>query len=330
MKLFSKFFDRSLTVLLSGLLISLIVACKKENKEPSIPVVETTEITSITVLSFTCGGNITASYNATVTASGICWDTAANPIIDKYKTTDGTQVGNFSSTASGLAANTLYYVRAYATNEAGTGYGDQIIVRTFTHAITDYDGNSYYTTTIGSQEWMVSNLKVTHYRNGDPITYVNDGTTWSNSSAGSYCYYNNDTENIGVYGNLYNWYAVDDTRNICPVGFHIPSDNEWVTLENYLGGAAVAGIKLKESGTEHWWSNSGTNGTNESNYTALPGGCRYSTGTFSLINTDGYWWSSDSYNTSDSWMMALSYNVASTYHGYEHKTYGFSVRCIKD
>lgn len=137
--------------------------------------------------------------------------------------------------------------------------------------VTDYDGNVYQTVLIGDQCWMMENLKVTHYRNGDPIPHVTDGVTWGNLTSGAYCNYNNDEGNVATYGRLYNWYAVDDSRNIAPAGWHVPSDAEWQTLVDYLGGDAVAGGKMKEAGTTHWASPN-TGATNESGFTALPGG----------------------------------------------------------
>lgn len=157
-----------------------------------------------------------------------------------------------------------------------------------TGTVTDIDGNIYQTIKIGTQWWMAENLKVTHYRNGDSIPNVTDETAWSNLTTGAYGNYNNDDDISNTYANLYNWYAVNDSRNIAPIGWHIPTDAEWQTLVDYLGGESVAGSKMKETGTEHWRSpNVGT--TNESGFSALPGDYRgisgkyYSVGEFRLL-----------------------------------------------
>jgi uncharacterized protein (TIGR02145 family) len=115
--------------------------------------------------------------------------------------------------------------------------------------VTDIDGNVYQTVTLGGQVWMAENLKVTRYRNGDPIPCVNDASAWSGLSTGAYCHYNNDFNNAAIYGRLYNWYAVSDSRNIAPGGWHVPTDTEWQTLVDLLGGSSVAGGKMKTTGT---------------------------------------------------------------------------------
>jgi len=134
---------------------------------------------------------------------------------------------------------------------------------------TDYDGNVYHTVTIGTQIWMVENLKTTHYRNGDPIPNVPDNTQWSNLTTSAYCNYNNDANNAKTYGLLYNWYAAINSLNICPVGWHVPSANEWKKLETYMGGVGVAGGKMKEAGTTHWISPN-TKAGNSSGFSGLP------------------------------------------------------------
>jgi uncharacterized protein (TIGR02145 family) len=135
----------------------------------------------------------------------------------------------------------------------------------------DIDGNEYHTVIIGGQEWMVENLRVTPYRNGDPIPNVSDTTSWRALTTGAYCSYDNDPSCSAMYGNLYNWYAVNDFRQIAPEGWHVPTYEEWIVLETHLGGDTIAGGKLKESGTEHWRAPN-VGGTNESGFSALPGG----------------------------------------------------------
>lgn len=191
--------------------------------------------------------------------------------------------------------------------------------------VTDIDGNIYQTVTIGNQEWMVENLKVTHYRNGDAIPNVTDGITWSGLGTGAYCEYNNDSNNVATYGRLYNWYAVRDSRNIAPAKWHVPNDAEWQTLVDYLGGSSVAGGKMKETGTTHW-AEPNTGATNESGFSALPGGLRSEyNGAYICMGIYGFFWSPTGVCS-----QLLRYDYSEVYRDCESKVYGFSVRCVKD
>jgi uncharacterized protein (TIGR02145 family) len=195
--------------------------------------------------------------------------------------------------------------------------------------VTDYDGNVYSTITIGSQIWMQGNLKVTHYRNGDAITNVTNFSNWWNLTTGAYCNYNNDVNNATTYGILYNWHVVNDSRNIAPAGWHVPTDAEWTILTTFLGGENVAGGKLKETGINHWLSpNNGA--TNESGFTALPGGYRDNTGTFSAIGVDCFWWSSSENSPYGAWSRRIDNISPSVNRLYSNESNGFSVRCLKD
>ncbi len=150
-----------------------------------------------------------------------------------------------------------------------------LILQNQAQTVTDIDGNVYNTVTIGTQTWMAENLKVTHYRNGDSIPYVTDSLGWMNIlfDTGAYCYYNCDTNLRAVYGNIYNPYSIIDSRHLCPEGWHVPTEAEWQTLSDFLGGQYVAGGKIKEVDTTHWKSPN-TGATNESGFTGLPGGCK--------------------------------------------------------
>ena len=155
--------------------------------------------------------------------------------------------------------------------------------------MTDIDGNTYQTVKIGNQWWIAENLNVTHYQNGDAIPNVTDSAAWWGLTSGAYCNYNNDAANVAVYGRLYNWYAVHDSRNIAPAGWHVPSDAEWQTLVDYLGGDPVAGGKMKEAGTTHWISPN-TGATNESGFSGLPGGYRHTDGYYYDISYSASFW----------------------------------------
>lgn len=199
--------------------------------------------------------------------------------------------------------------------------------------VTDIDGNVYNTITIGSQVWTKENLKVTHYLNGDPIPNVSDSLQWYNSTSGAYCNYDNDPNIAAVYGRLYNWYAVRDPRSLAPAGWHVPTFEDWDTLQIFLGYDLVAGGKLKEIGTAHWMSPN-TGASDEYDFTALPGGQRadsiYS-GTFTEITTQGYWWSSSQLDTVYPWGVNISYNSEGmTNWGASTRKSGFSIRLISD
>ncbi|MBA7534149.1 hypothetical protein ES705_26395 [subsurface metagenome] len=197
--------------------------------------------------------------------------------------------------------------------------------------ITDYDDNEYGISKIGNQYWMAENLKTTHYANGDIIP---DGTTAAGDISGEtepkyWFAYNYDSNNVSTYGRLYTWYTVTDSRNVCPDGWHVPSNAEWTILVTYLGGSSVAGGKMKETGTTHW-NSPNTGATNESSFTALPGGDRYYAGTFDHIGSWGTWWSATEGNTTNAFFLRLFYNEAGIiWNTHDNKMYGFSVRCVK-
>jgi uncharacterized protein (TIGR02145 family) len=193
--------------------------------------------------------------------------------------------------------------------------------------VTDADGNSYTSVTIGSQVWMVENLKTTKYSDGSPISNLTDNTQWTNTTDGAYCWYENNISNKNTYGALYNFYAIN-TGKICPTGWHVPSDAEWTTLTTYLGGESIAGGKLKESGTSHWQSpNSGA--TNETGFTAIPGGHRYYYGIFVDNGIYGDMWTSTEISAS-AWTRSMDFDKTIVRRENSSFGNGYSVRCVKD
>ena len=186
--------------------------------------------------------------------------------------------------------------------------------------------NNLNTKKIGTQTWTTKNLDVTTYRNGDAIPQVQDAKAWENLRTGAWCYYENETANGSSYGKLYNWYAVTDPRGLAPKGDHIPTDAEWTTLTNYLGGETIAGTKMKSN---TGWENNG-NGTNSSAFAGLPGGFRDGNGDFYYFGAGGDWWSSSENNPNNAWDRYLSYNYGDVYRSYASKRNGFSVRCLRD
>lgn len=200
----------------------------------------------------------------------------------------------------------------------------------FSQTITDYDGNIYNTATIGSQVWLQQNLKTSHYRNGDLIPNVTNGSSWSILTTGARCYYNNDSVSYSaVYGTLYNFYAASDLRGICPAGFHLPTEQEWTTLVDYLGGHNLAGGKMKETGTTYWQTPN-TGATNLSGFSALGTGYRYYQGNFDYFRQHSYWCSSTSYNNDTVWGGRLNYNDATAMTVPLNKKQAFFVRCVRD
>jgi uncharacterized protein (TIGR02145 family) len=206
--------------------------------------------------------------------------------------------------------------------------------------VTDIDGNVYETIKIGDQVWMLENLKTTKYNDGTPIPNPTIDNDWAAATGGGYCWYQNDeSANKTTYGALYNWYAVN-TGKLAPEGWHVPSDEEWKTLEMTLGmsrksadstnsrGTDVGG-KLKEAGTDHWhFPNIGA--TNSSGFTALPGGNRWENGTFSKIRDEGSWWTSTPNGEIAAWLRNLDFIDAGSYRGGDTRGAGYSVRCIKN
>lgn len=196
--------------------------------------------------------------------------------------------------------------------------------------MTDIDGNVYKTIVVGTQTWMAENLKVTKYRTGEDIPVITDDMEWDSLTSGAYCNPNFFSGSATGYGLLYNWYSVNDSRNIAPSGWHVPTHSEWIILSEYLGGKNIAGGKLKESGTVHWKSPN-NDATNETGFTALPSGCRNSDGYFSEMGTYAYFWTSTEANASLAWFRYLNYYYPKVQESYSYgKSCGFSVRCIKD
>jgi uncharacterized protein (TIGR02145 family) len=304
-------------------LLLLVSRCKKDDEgELSVTTSDVSDISQN--IAFT-GGTIVSAGGARITSRGVCWSTGIMPTLKDSKTADGTGTGNFTSKISGLSSSTTYYVRAYATSNLDTAYGNALLFVTavgINDTVTDIDNNIYHTLTIGTQVWTVENLNVTHYRNGDSIPNVTDYMQWSNLNAtGAYCNYENKASNAGVYGRLYNWYALSDNRNICPSGWHVPSDADWVTLTSYVGENPAR--QLKQRGTFNW-SSPNYLASNNSGFSALPGGCRDHWGSFLFLHYSGFWWSVDA------WYFNLESDSSEAYRGGFDKNTGFSVRCIKD
>ena len=303
-----------------------------------VPTVSTTSPSSIGQTSASSGGEVTSDGGADVTARGVCWSTDPTPTIADSHTTDGIGTGIFVSNVTGLATNTTYYVRAYATNSAGTGYGSAISFTTL--PLSDPQGNVYETVTIGDQVWMAENLRY--------LPSIDTAGRNSTTEARYYVYEYHEltptvaearaTTNYAEYGVLYNYTAALAS---CPTGWHLPTDAEWKEMEEYIGMPADTadlqgwrgvtfnnGTELKETGSAHWTSGGGTD---EHGFAARPGGL-YSAYIewFSLIYDNGYWWTATEETSSLIWKRALDDVNTGISREYETKAMGYAVRCVRD
>ena len=335
-----------------------------------LPTVITSPVTNLIQNSATCGGMVTADGGAPVTERGVCWSTNANPSVTGQHSSDGSGLGEFTSNIAGLTVNTTYYVRAYATNSAGTGYGETIsftpgVSCPGTPTVTDYDGNTYNTVQIGTQCWMKENLRTTHFSNGDNII-MSGGSSGSSASVGYYYYPNDDVNLKSTYGLLYNIAAVlngaeADTVNavpsgiqgICPNGWHVPSDSEFVILHNYLhdNSEYVCGTDFDNIGkaladTVGWNVYPGWNecaigydisSNNASGFSARPAGIRSGTVPPLSLTYNAYFWTASSepvvydWGTNDRQIFyMLEYSSSNFGHQATFATDGLSVRCVKD
>lgn len=293
------------------------------------PTLTTKEIKNASTFIPVSGGDIINNGGAVILHAGVCWSTDPSPTIDNPKTDDYVPYTSFNSDLSGLQPGTTYYIRAFATTLVGTGYGNERVITMPAAAVYDIDNNPYSSVTIGTQVWTVENLRTTRYENGDAITNVTDQAEWRNLTSGAWTYYAGDPQFENPYGLLYNWFAVSDPRNICPVGWHVPGDEEWGILTDFLGGDSVAGGKLKEEGSVHWFTpNPGA--TNSSGFTALPGGSQSAEFSQHLIGNNGIFWSDTPYDNAQAYGYSLTdYEVKIRRFTYLNQ-FGFSVRCLKD
>ena len=302
----------------------------------------TADVLSVTSNTAVSGGNISSDGGGLITARGICWSTNQNPTLADSFSENGTGPGDFTSSLAGLAPGTTYYVRAYATNSAGTAYGPQkdfttdqevsaiVFNPSLTYgSVTDVDGNTYKTIQTGNQTWMAENLKTTRYNDNEAIPLITENTTWGNLSSHGYSWYNNSSAAYkDAYGALYNWYAVSSGK-LCPAGWHVFTQNELNDLKTLLGDGTDIGAKMKESGNTHWAVPNPLT-TNESGWTGLPGGRRNEDGEFTSIGFVGYWWSATEFSSTAAVDAMLYWDFTFLDSNNFKKTNGMSVRCVKD
>ena len=302
----------------------------------TLAILTTKAITPISPTTVVSGGIIADDNDAYVTARGVCWGTETNPTAANSKTSDGEGSGEFFSSITGLTPVTTYYVRAYATNNIGTAYGNELVFTTpisiDSTKVYDAEGNVYNKVTIGTQVWMKENLRVTRFRDGAVINKVTDPEKWFTSLTtplyGENFYNSTD---VLTYGRFYDSYVVLDSRNICPVGWHVPTDSEWTTLVTFLGGDSIAGGKLKSI---TGWDSPNTGATNESGFSAVAGSYPVKpTGINGVIlpasytgGVYGYWWSSSGLFEK---IKCLEYSSTTIYNGGRFAS-AYSIRCLKD
>ncbi|MDD3741485.1 MAG: fibrobacter succinogenes major paralogous domain-containing protein [Bacteroidales bacterium] len=327
-------------------------SCKKD----VIPSLTTGAVSNITENSATFSANISDDGGSDISIRGFVWHTSANPSIESNLgfSENGTESGDFTYNIENLDDETTYFVRAYATNELGTAYGNEVSFTTNERpwngtpctdceTVTDIDGNVYRTASIGAQCWLVENLRTTKYNDGNQIPIITDNIEWKNSTSGAMCYYDNESDNEEDYGILYNFYAVE-TDKLCPEGWHVATDNEWKEMEGYVDseygiGNSVwdsegwrgidAGIKLKTN--YDWLCSPDETGTDDFGFSGLPAGLREgSNGEFQRINEWGLWWSdknADEINVYRRYLGSHENNIARFP---SNPANGHSVRCIKN
>jgi len=303
----------------------------------SITTIAVTCITGTTAIS---GGNITNDGGTLITHRGICYSTSPSPTTANTIIISDSGSGTFTSNLTFLSANITYFVRAYATNSSGTAYGNEVsftttaggggIVTNPGQGVT-FDGYTYSSIMLGNgQEWMSENLRTTIFANGDIIPNVIDEIQWDNLTTGAWCHYNNDNQFENPYGKLYNGYTVVDVRNVCPNSWHVPTDDEWFGLINYLGGLSIAGDKMKSTGTQYWEAPN-TNATNESGFSGLPGGLAQGVSQDLEMNGIGNWWSYTLLLPNNGiWFYSLGWDIGSVLRSNAVPVFGMSVRCLKD
>lgn len=327
-----------------------------------VPVLFTDSVINIAGHNASCAVTIENNGSSEIIRSGICWSTSSSPDIGDTHTTDGNTLGSFISSLSDLALSTTYYVRAYATNSFGTAYGSTISFTTMAwqpcltaRTVTDYENNLYNTVQIGTQCWMKENLKVKYYANGTAIAY---GTATS-TTVGYFYYPNNDQNNVALFGLLYNWKAVMSTssssssvpsgvQGICPTGWHVPSDDEWTILSNYVNNVSeylcngTDTYTAKSFAADTTWSTSAITcavgniqaDNNATGFSILPAGRARSQSSFEYFNQYAYLWSATEGSSSYTKCWGIYYatatvsRIGNTTGNYKYN--GYSVRCVKD
>ncbi len=336
-----------------GLYMFINYACVKED-DVDLPELSTLVVTDITCTSSKSGGVIIDDGNAEITSRGIVWNTITNPSvvynIGIAGATSEELTDIFESYLTGLFPNTKYFVRAYATNSAGTAYGNEVTFTTHENEaigmVVDIDGNKYMTIKIGNQEWMTENLRTSRYADGTDIKHGDSDSLWhelgSNETA-AWSWYNNNNSNDDSYGKLYNWYAFN--KHVCPEGWRVPTYNDWNELINYIKSNnsnfianqlkscrqidSPMGVTCDTDIHPRWDAHDIHYGTNDFFFSAKPGGYRIFIGSSFSKGYEGVWWTSSKTNEGNAWSLRIINHSGDVSENSSDKQNGYSVRCIK-
>ena len=299
----------------------------------TLPSVTTPSVFNLTHNKILLGGGGVSDNTFEILTRGICWSAKGIPAQDDQKMEEGKGFEPFACTLDGLDPGTVYYIRAWATNSLGTSYGSTNVVRTFDGFTTDYDGHVYSTVKLGKQEWLNRNLETTHFQNGDAIPTTPVPATnieQQDQPVYQWGFFGFDYH-VDDDGRLYTWYAVTDSRNLCPTGWHIPSESEWTELIQHLGGDTLSVADLNQNFNFFWNSIYNTRKT-EGSFWPAPVGTRMPSGQFRYHSNDGsYWWTGS--EVSPSGANAIFFgpsDFSPIVKAEKDKKYGFSVRCVKD
>jgi uncharacterized protein (TIGR02145 family) len=334
--------------------MGLCVRCVNDNHVytaglTGTPQVATLQTNPVFYTGAVCAGSVGESGDSPVVSRGICYGTSELPDIGGSTALTFGTTGSFQIQLTGLLPGTTYYARAFATNAQGTAYGNQVDFTTLTYlntaieygSMTDQEGNTYQTIIIGTQEWMAENLRTTTYASGDPIAHVTNNSDWSQMESGAWCHYSNIENNEFIYGKLYNWYAAA-SPNICPQGWHLPTDADWQQLESALGmptqhlemfGSSRGvdqnvGRKLLSAAL---WGNGNAEGANESGFSGIPAGLRvYSSGIFGNVGSQGNFWSASESDMNSALCRELSTILLGVSRLSRDKRFGYCLRCVRD
>jgi len=324
-------------------------------------VASTGELSEVTTTSAKCSGSVLSSTSSAVIDCGICWSTTTNPTINGNAASSLKNSGNYICTLSDLIPDISYHVRAYAVTADGTEYGNTILLTTPNETgtlpstlnadlnygkVTDIEGNEYHTIVVGTQTWMVENLRVTKFRNGEIIPIVTDNTKWLKLKTAALCTYNNNTEanSIRKFGRLYNYFAVKDAKNLAPIGWHVATSTDWDELDNYLKNNLGVSKSLAQAiASKTDWAESqflGATGAldpetymivnNTSGLAALPCGIRADYGQFTSVGVYCAWWVPNEVDGNNVGFRSLTNYGASVGKNYYNQAFGLSVRCVKD
>ncbi len=349
-------------LLFSGLVV-FFSSCEDDGVDPDPdgkPIVETVDVTANDDGDAFAKGRILDIGDSEIKEAGFVYSTDIDPTIKNSIGVVTATINNneFEATIDGLAIGGKYYIRAYAKNDEanGTGYGESIeyTVEGEFELIQDIDGNEYGVVQIGSNLWMAENLRTTRFANGEPINYIEGSGVWAGLSQASYSVYDpslvggigDESSMAAAYGNLYNFYAVDDPRGLCPPKFRVPTDDEWTELTELLAGGLFEGGKELKScrqvdyvgtatgcnTTEHprWDKNEDHYGIDAFGFSGLPAGYRFADGTFDKIGEQALFWTSTEEGQNSAWRRNLYHSNDIVGRFYNYKSHGFSVRCIRD